>query len=198
MSTHSPETDLDAHFGVFIENEMDEIRFAYLLKVLGPEKLWRAVAVYRRRWPDSKPFVSSLLKRYNIKVPAHLYAPKQPGRPSVYLLVCADWSVFKVGFSERWRQRVLAFSHTPDLDAFDPDLTGAVYFADSAAARQCERAIKDATRNSVVEPPSFVPYGAYGHGEWRAIAAYEKAREILHSSASCASQSFESLQIAME
>jgi len=180
---------------VLVENSIDEIRFAYLLKALGPEKLWRAVAIYHRRWPDSKPFVSTLLKRYNIKVPSELYGSKPPSQPSVYLLTCADWSAFKIGFSGRWRQRIHAFSSgTAGLLEFDPDLTGAVRFVDSARARQCEREIKAATLTCAVQPPGFVPYGAFGHGEWRAIGAYERAREILHEFAMGASCPFEPLE----
>lgn len=176
--------DVDPHFGVLVNNEVDEIRFAYLLKVLGPQKLWRAVAIYSRRWPDSKPYVSTLLKRYHIKVPSELYAPKPPSQPSVYLLACTDWSAFKIGFSMRWRQRIHGFSFgRVDLREFDPDLSGAVRFSDSAQARQCEREIKDETAAYVVPPPRFVPYGAGGHGEWRSIAVYQRAREILHGRA---------------
>lgn len=192
-SAASAASDADPYFGVLVNNEVDEIRFAYLLKVLGPQKLWRAVAIYNHRWPDCKPYVSTLLKRYHVKVPSELYAPKPPSQPSVYLLACSDLSAFKIGFSMRWRQRIHGFSSgRVDVPEFDPHLSGAVLFPDSARARHCEREIKGGTSAYAVPPPRFVPYGAGGHGEWRSVVAYQRAREILQGSAT--GTSFELLE----
>ena len=64
----------DLHqFGVYIANEMDEIRLRYLLEQIGAAKLRSSVTKYQKKYPHTQPYVSTLLKCYRITVPTHLY-----------------------------------------------------------------------------------------------------------------------------
>ena len=171
----------DEHFGMLVENEMDEIRLAYLLSIIGPEKLWNSVQKEKQKWPDSKPYVSKMLKRFRVIVPTHLYAPKPELIAHTYLLVCADFSRIKYGSSGRWTERIYSFSRNCDLSEFNLDLTFAFRFTDKKQAIRAEKTIKNELSAYSVDRPEFVPYGAYGHTEWLAFSAYPLAVEILQN-----------------
>lgn len=185
-------TDLD-RFGVHIENEMDELRFAYLLNAVGPGKRWRSMCKYNARYPGSKPFVSTLLRWHRIRVPTSVYAPKQPANYHVYLLVCSDLSRFKIGMSGQWTTRILSFSDRYDLAEYDERLTVAVHFADAPQARRAEKVVKTALAEFSVDAPTHVAFCAGGRHEWRSFNAYPSAIEILGSFESPSPRFFESI-----
>lgn len=59
--------------GVHIENSLDEKRLAYLLSQVGEEKVRRTAMKYQARYPDSRIYVSRLLKIYRIQLPSSIY-----------------------------------------------------------------------------------------------------------------------------
>lgn len=56
-------------YGFFVENDLDARRLLWLVNQIGEQKLRNGVAKYNEKYPDSKPYVSLMLKRYKLKSP---------------------------------------------------------------------------------------------------------------------------------
>ncbi len=164
------------HYGVHVENEMDARRLLYLVEQIGAAKVEGSAARYSEKYPGSRIFVSALLKRYRVKVPARIFAPVNVPVYRVYVLVHAKSRKLKIGVSGDWTRRAFAFSRDDSLDGFDLDRSVGIGFGgDKLTALAAETLAKNLFHEANREPPSCVPYGAGGHGEWFEAAIYEDA-----------------------
>ena len=103
-----PEDNFDVH----VENEMDERRLLWLVNTIGEKKV-RASARKYKYYPESKLFVSILLKRFRLKVPAEVYSEVKVPIYRVYVLVLRDHSAIKLGMTGDWLNRAYAFVKRP-------------------------------------------------------------------------------------
>ncbi|MGJ7582646.1 hypothetical protein ACSFA3_20930 [Variovorax sp. RHLX14] len=159
-------SDLPAHrYGVHVENEMDARRLLYLVAKIGEEKIVDSAYKYSQKYPDRRIFVSHLLKRHGIKVPAQVFAQVNVPLYRVYLLVHPASSKVKIGYSGDWLRRAANFKCDFDLD----QSIGIDFGSDKAGAIAAEKMAKSFFYWAATEPP-LVPFGASGHTEWfRAI-----------------------------
>lgn len=142
-------------FNVVIENDVDKARLLWLANKIGETKLRKSVAKYQARWPESKPFVSTLLRWYQLKVPVAVYAPVRVPVYWLYLLYKHDGSEVKVGITGDWPRRVYSLVplHKKVSDYFDLDRSSAFLVGgrkDEVLRR--EAAIKVAFANSRSRP----------------------------------------------
>ena len=170
----------DDCYGVYIENDMDKIRLKYLVEQIGEKKLKSSIDKYHKKWPDSKPYVSTLLKWYRITVPVHLYAPINVPIYYVYLLVNHRHSAMKIGVSGNWVSRTHAFSDDFEGDGFDTSQSIAVlFYSNKKLALKAERHIKNKYSDYRIQPPATVRFGAYGHKEWFSSEIFTSVLNIL-------------------
>lgn len=164
------------HYGVHVENEMDARRLRHLVEQVGAAKVEGSAARYSEKYPGSRIFVSVLLKRYGVKVPARVFAPVNVPVYRVYVLVHAPSRKLKIGVSGDWTRRAFAFSRDASLDGFDLDRSVGIHFgSDKKTALAAERMAKNRLHDAMTTPPDCVPYGAYGHTEWFNAGIYADA-----------------------
>lgn len=60
-------------YGVLVLNEVDARRLKYLVEQIGEAKLRRHTKMYAEKWEGAKPFVSKVLKTFQVKVPTSAY-----------------------------------------------------------------------------------------------------------------------------
>lgn len=161
------------HYGVHVENDMDARRLLYLAEKIGTEKVTRSASKYTEKNPGEQIFVSTLLKRYGVKVPALVYAPVNVPLYRVYMLFHLASSSIKIGYSGDWVRRSLAFKCE-----FDLDRSIGFSFHDKACAMAAESSLKRLFDWARTEPPA-VPYGASGHKEWFDAAIYQEALTVI-------------------
>ena len=58
-------------YGVFVDNDLDTRRLLWLVNQIGEQKLRSGVKKYNDKYPDSKPYVSLMLKRYKLNSPVY-------------------------------------------------------------------------------------------------------------------------------
>lgn len=168
-------SDLPAdHYGVHVANDMDARQLRYLASQVGVDKITGSASRYTQQYPGSKIFVSTLLKRYRVKVPTAVYAPVHVPIYKVYLLLHIPSATFKVGCSGDWVSRAVSFNCE-----FDPDRSTAVTFASKAAALDAERKALQIFPSARTVPPAEVPYGASGHGEWLKAEVFDAVAAAL-------------------
>jgi hypothetical protein len=97
------------NFGVHVENEIDERRLLWLVNQIGETKLRNSAAKRSKYYPDSKLFVSVILKRFQLKVPPSVYTEVKVPIYWVYILVLQDHSAIKVGMTGGWPNRAYTF-----------------------------------------------------------------------------------------
>lgn len=158
------------HYGVHVENEMDARRLLYLVEQIGAAKVEGSAERYSQKYPGSRIFVSTLLKRYRVKVPARVYAPVNVPVYRVYLLLHPASGKLKIGYSGDWIGRAARFRCDFDLD----QSIGISFHGDKESAKAAEKMAKSVFQWASAEPPS-VPFGAYGHTEWFNAVVYEDA-----------------------
>lgn len=164
------------HYGVHVENEMDARRLRYLVEKIGAAKVEGSAERYSEKYPGLRIFVSVLLKRYRVKVPARIFAPVNVPLYRVYVLVHESSQKLKIGISGDWTRRAFGFSHDASLDGFDLDRSVGIYFgSDKKTALAAETMAKDFFHNANTTPPDCVPFGAYGHTEWFNAEIYADA-----------------------
>jgi hypothetical protein len=161
------------HYGVHIGNEMDARRLLYLAGKIGAEKVTRSASRYTEKYPGERIYVSTLLKRYGVKVPTQVYAPVNVPLYRVYMLLHLASSSIKIGYSGDWIQRALAFECE-----FDLDRSISFSFHDKASALAAESYLKRQFDWARTEPPA-VPYGAGGRKEWFDAAIYHEALTLI-------------------
>jgi hypothetical protein len=132
-------------FNVVVEDDMDHARLLWLANRIGEAKLRNSVAKYQARWPGSKPFVSTLLKWYRLKVPVAVYIPVRVPVYWLYLLCKRDGTEVKVGMTGDWPSRVFAWVplYQDVSDIFDLDRSRAFLVGGSKVeVRRRETALK--------------------------------------------------------
>lgn len=138
------------NFGVHVENEVDARRLLWLVDKVGEEKLREAAASRHKYYPESKLFVSKLLKRFRLSVPLDGCSKHSIRRYCVYVLVLRDHSAIKVGMTGRWPERAYDFvktaAYTRKFDddlahSFDMEMSAGFAVPDESAARKIEREI---------------------------------------------------------
>jgi hypothetical protein len=161
------------NFGVHVENEVDERRLLWLVNTIGEKKLRASANKRNKYYPDSKLFVSVLLKRFGLKVPPCVYTAVNMAIPRVYVLTLLDMTAIKIGITENWPDRAYAFVKTADYSRnFDQELEAKfdlqqslAFTVDSiTAARHIEGSLKKMFAKFRV--PSRAAYGCGGHKEW--------------------------------
>lgn len=164
-------SDLAAHhYGVHVENDMDARRLIYLVEQIGEEKIVGSAYRHSQKYPGSRIFVSTLLKRYRTKVPARIFAPINVPFYRVYLLLHPASSKFKIGYSGDWLCRAARFECDFDLDRS----IGIDFGGDKASAMAAEKMAKIIFQWARTEPPP-VPFGACGHTEWFKAVIFNEA-----------------------
>lgn len=158
------------HYGVHVENEKDARRLLYLVEQIGVAKVEGSAERYSQKYPGSRIFVSTLLKRYRVKVPARVYAPVNVPIYRVYLLLHPASGKLKIGYSGDWIGRASRFRCDFDLD----QSIGVSFHGDKESAKAAEKMAKSVFQWASAEPPP-VPFGAYGHTEWFNAVVYEDA-----------------------
>ena len=146
-------------FDVVVENDMDAARLLWLVNRIGIDKLRNSVDKYKTRWPDSKPFVSTLLRWYRLKVPVAVYAPVRIPVYWLYLIYLRDGREVKIGMTGGWPARVFAYAYPYKqvADVFDVHLSLAFLVGGSRAEVQ---------RRETALKQKFAPYRISGHTEW--------------------------------
>ncbi|TAK91248.1 MAG: hypothetical protein EPO06_05705 [Burkholderiaceae bacterium] len=187
------------HFGVHVENEMDERQLLWLANVIGEEKLRASANKRNKYYPDSKLFVSVILKRFQLKVPAKIYAAVNIPVYWVYVLVLRDHSAIKVGMTGRWPGRAYDFVKTADYsknfddkvkNLFDVNRSLAWRSVSESDARFIERSIKQTHSEFSVPSPyhrGLISFGCGGHKEWFAYSIYEQLLNSLSENRTSAS-----------
>lgn len=157
------------NYGVHVDGDMDAKRLQYLVAQVGEAKVRKSAEKSK-----FKPiFVSTLLKRFRICVPTHVYARINIPFQRVYLLVVPSEAKFKVGQSGHWTQRAYAFSRNR-LEELDLDRSLGISFSgEKAIALTAEREVLSKFSAHKVPPPNYVPYGSGGHKEWLSFDAYD-------------------------
>jgi hypothetical protein len=170
-------SDLPAHhYGVHVENDMDARRLLYLVEQIGTEKVISSAYRYSQKYPGSHIFVSTLLKRYGIKVPSRVFAPVNVPLYRVYLLLHPVSSKIKIGYSGDWLNRAACFKCEFDLDRS----IGIDFGGDKANAQAAEKMAKRIFQWARTTPPP-VPFGAYGHTEWFKAVIFDDAEVAISS-----------------
>jgi len=67
----------DNTYGVLVENDKDARSLLWLVNEIGEDRLITSVEKYNKRYPDSRPFVSTVLKWYRLKIPVSVYSDRQ-------------------------------------------------------------------------------------------------------------------------
>lgn len=176
-------------YGVHIENEIDEKRLLYLVNVIGEDKLYASVRKVTEKYPDSKPFVSKLLKRYRVVVPVSVYAQVPVPIFRVYVLILKDHSKLKIGFSRNWISRAADFHATSfnPADLFDIDKSFSVLVGSKISeARALEKKALEFFRQKkgyqTAAPRELLCYGAGGRNEWFVGYAFDEMKNFLCTS----------------
>ncbi|HEX7642574.1 MAG TPA: hypothetical protein VF472_10260 [Burkholderiaceae bacterium] len=173
------------NFGVHVENEMDERRLLWLVNQIGEKKLRISAGKRNKYYPDSKLFVSVILKRFHLKVPVSVYAEVNVPIYRVYILVLCDHSAVKIGMTGTWPSRAYAFVKTADYaknfdddvrELFDENQSIAFDAGSEADARLLEKAAKQLYSKFQAPSPyhrGLIPYGCGGHKEWFDYSIYD-------------------------
>lgn len=175
-------------FGVQVDDVMDERRLLWLVNQIGEQKLRRSVAKYAMKWPESRPFVSLLLKWYGLRVPTFVYAPQPVPIYGAYMLVLAGGAALKIGYSGGWVERAWAF--VPNgrtlAQVFDLDLSAALPIGPRPKAYRIEQACLRETQGwQCAAPTSVHPIDggqvawSSGRTEWRNGVARERIVALL-------------------
>jgi len=165
------------NFGVQVNDEKDARRLLWLANKIGEKKLRASAAKRNKYYPDAKLFVSVLLKRFQLKVPVHVFAPVRVKIFAVYVLRLRDDSAMKVGFTGDWPGRAYAYANPgPELsELFDMDRSVAIHFDSKVQAMRAEAQVKKRFAAHRVESPflrGLIPFGCYGHTEWLSTSQY--------------------------
>jgi hypothetical protein len=71
----------------------------WLVNRIGEAKLRKSVDKSQNRWPGQQPFVSTLLKWYNLRVPVAVFAPVRIPVYCFYVLCRLDGTEVKIGMT---------------------------------------------------------------------------------------------------
>lgn len=179
------------NFGVHVENEKDARQLLWLANQIGEEKLRKSAAKRSQYYPDSKLFVSKLLKRFGVNVPLSVYAAVPVPIYWVYVLVLHDRSAIKVGKTGRWPSRAYDFVATAHyresfdeavIALFDSEMSQAFRALSESVATEIEGEIKKAFDHGRVPSPykrGLINYGCGGHTEWFDYGVYPAIIERL-------------------
>jgi hypothetical protein len=174
------------NFGVHVENEMDMRRLLWLVNTIGEEKLRASAKKRNKYYPDSKLFVSVILKRFHLKEPAKIYTEVTTPIYRVYVLVLRDHSCIKLGMTSAWPDRAYAFVKTADYsknfdydlkDLFDVNKSVAFAAGSEFNARLIEQSYKKMYLPYQSPSPycrKLIPYGCGGHTEWFEYSIYDE------------------------
>lgn len=186
------------HYGVDVSDEMDARRLQYLIDKVGVEKVIASAARYSEKYPGSKIYVSTLLKRYHIKVPVKVYAAVNVPLYRVYILAHTESNKIKIGYSGNWLNRLASFSRKLDFEGIDLDRSiGISFLGDKKTAMAAERMAIQKFSDSKARRPECIPYGAYGHNEWFSGEVYNGAVIFLLQFRSRKIRSYMSLRYAL-
>ena len=174
------------NYGVHVENDIDVRRLAWLVNTIGEEKLRCAVEKIRKKYPETKPFVSVLLKRFRLKVPTRVFAPVNVPIYRVYVLLLNDRSKLKVGFSGNWVRRAFDIIKPPFIaeEQFDLDMSFSILIGGQISkARELEKRVLNFFRGKhgyqVVAPNEILYFGAGGRFEWFNGFAFNEIEKFL-------------------
>jgi hypothetical protein len=175
------------NFGVLVENDIDHKRLLWLVNRVGEQKVRMSVAKYVRRYPQCQPFVSVLLKWYDLTVPTAVYLPVRRPIYGVYALTLADGSAVKIGWSGAWTRRAASFVpwKLAFADVFDLDCSCFRPTASKPAARDMERELLANTAHERCDAPLDGRSGrvyvvsANGQREWRHGRALRTIERLL-------------------
>ncbi len=67
----------DENYGVIVKNDKDARCLLWLVNKIGESKLIASVEKYNKRYPESKPYISTLLKWYRLTVPVNIYSDRK-------------------------------------------------------------------------------------------------------------------------
>ncbi|MEN7430305.1 GIY-YIG nuclease family protein [Chromobacterium sp. TRC.1.1.SA] len=171
------------HCGVHVENEMDARQLIWLIDKIGVEKIRRSAQKYKY-YPESKIFVSVLLKRFQLKVPAAIYAPVSRPIYRVYIVPSSRGAAFKVGYTGNLLDRLKRFvpHGCPLDDAFDISKGTYIQVSNKSEAIALEKKLKACCANLPIEDAysmGYAPFGAGGHKEWFTSEALPLAKAEL-------------------
>jgi hypothetical protein len=182
----------DDHFGVFIENEKDVRKLLWLLNEIGEKKLRKSSITYKKKYPDSDVFISTVLRWHKLKVPFKVYSPAVVPIYAVYVLMLEDHSSLKIGFTGRWPLRSYDFLKTADYrkfipldkvrDFFDTNRSFSINFESERIARDFEAAAKlkfEAFRVPSPRDRGLISYGCSGKTEWFDVSIYDELAAYL-------------------
>lgn len=173
-------------FGVLVENDMDEKRLIWLVNTIGEIRLRIAVKNASRKYPESKPFVSKLLKNLRLKVPVGVYAPVNVPIYRVYIFVLTDHSKIKIGISGDWIHRAYSFllPKSELCDLFDLSKTVSFVVSSKTEALDIEKSTLRklspwSTESPYSDGSGLIPWGIGGNKEWLDGIAYADAIQFI-------------------
>jgi hypothetical protein len=165
-------------FGLHVANLRDEQTLLWLVNKIGEAKV-RVSASKRGAYPESPLFVSTIVKRFGLKVPNEIFSEKRVKIARLYLLVLKDLSAVKVGVTSDWPGRAYAFvkNKLAGLEGtFDLKKSIAIELESMAHARTLEKSLLMEFSGSQVPSPverGLIPYFCGGHSEWLSMSAYD-------------------------
>jgi len=175
------------YYGVLIETDVDLIKLRYLVELIGEAKIRRSAERYTEKWPDTKPYISKLLKDYRVKVPVSLYRKVPTPVYCVYVLIIAGQDALKIGMSQYPLRRAASM---PNISAIRN--AGGVlgyYEADGSFFLQIGHCREDAlkieqkmllfTAHYSIDKAVGISFGAGGSHEWRSLRALPRISYFL-------------------
>ena len=65
------------NYGVIVKNDKDARCLLWLVNEIGESKLVASIEKYNKRYPESKPYISTLLKWYRLTIPVNIYSDRK-------------------------------------------------------------------------------------------------------------------------
>jgi T5orf172 domain len=172
-------------FGVLVKNDIDEKKLLWLVNEIGEEKLRKSALKRNKYYPDSLLFVSVILKRFNLKVPPHVYREVNVPVYWVYILVLNDLSAVKIGITGNLLERVRSYVKTANynqnfdeelIELFDVQQSIAFRATSQAEAKKIETQIKIHFSEFKTSSPyerGLISYSVRTSTEWFVYSVYD-------------------------
>lgn len=191
----------DDEFGVLVLNDEDRLKLIWLVNQIGESKLRRAAKDFltKKSYP---PYVSTISRRFNRKVPLEVYMARKIPVYRVYCIVTADKLAIKIGYSGDWIVRVsnLPNERKQSLKLVDLNESFSVLMpGKSDVARALEQKVLKSLRAAgyqISPPPEFDRHFSVKK-EWFSYEAFEEVLRLLLPNGSGGYRSFLTLSKAL-
>lgn len=169
------------NFGLYVENRVDELKILWVANKIGEKKLRASANKRSKYYPESPLFISTIIKRFHLKIPLSVYSEVPIAIYRVYVLVTKDLTKVKIGMTGRWPERVSDFVKTANFkldfrevinDRFDTKLSFAFDCKDEAHSRSVEYSLKAKYKDLSASHPQWLSYSSNCKTEWFSFDIY--------------------------